>query len=315
MVRITDSIFIRNALEVLSKDDYLAKILLDYDKEDKRVYDAVETLTIETSKEVMQEAKKLSVLFEKVLESFKGKLDDKVSKPRSFNELVSMYLLQNFNRLCPSDENVIYYERLTNLGKTNFSTPLMKLAILFRTAKVLEELDDVSKERLVRLMESGRTYDELVTYMIYYGLFEGKYVTPLKEPKESGKVIRALLLDDHQLPDDMIKVILTDKTLLEVEPPGALAVMLKEVFIPYTRSNDERFENLDTRYIINEIFNNDVKDLNSNAELLDVSEYVNIMRGYFEDEVSSSELESFLKDLYSGKKKFPKRKESTHGLI
>lgn len=315
MVRITDSIFIRNALEVLSKDDYLAKILLDYDKEDKRVYDAVETLTIETSKEVMQEAKKLSVLFEKVLESFKGKLDDKVSKPRSFNELVSMYLLQNFNRLCPSDENVIYYERLTNLGKTNFSTPLMKLAILFRIAKVLEELDDVSKERLVRLMESGRTYDELVTYMIYYGLFEGKYVTPLKEPKESGKVIRALLLDDHQLPDDMIKVILTDKTLLEVEPPGALAVMLKEVFIPYTRSNDERFENLDTRYIINEIFNNDVKDLNSNAELLDVSEYVNIMRGYFEDEVSSSELESFLKDLYSGKKKFPKRKESTHGLI
>lgn len=298
---------ITEALEALSKTDYIAKMLLNYNDEEKSVSNGLDNLTLENKDAFLKQAKKLKndyLLLKKELES----KDSTYKNAKNIYEIVSKYLLDNIIELCPNKELLTYYERLSvsqEKRKDKFKENL-ELAIFLRNIKIINEFyldkDIEALERFVSLIETCLSSDEQITNVVYYALFDNRIIESYTFIKDNDKVRKSLLLDRSTLPDSIIKHICKDKQFKMLEP-GLVIFIINILFSIDNGILRYNAEIHDIKDCIQNIFNNDINDFDSEAEFLDMGELIRKVKFYFDNNISDFEFNEELINILIGNKK------------
>lgn len=272
--KIYKSNLVISALNLLSKYDYVARAIFSYWKQSEDVLNLIKKMDLSNYNEINDEIEKLKVSTNYLSSLFKDALKedyDKVVNKSDFNELTSLYIVNNFFKLCPSPSLLSYYERISFLEKkleNNF--PLMiRLAIMLRAGLIVEKLSKLNNDKLidnfVSMLENSNDREHQILYVIYYGLFDndGSKYNYLKEVDDE-KVAWKLLNNKDRLPDSIIIHVFSDKQF-EGNTYGILFILF--VVFMCSRGNEE-VSKLD---IIQKLFNNNIKDFNSEAEFLNLT--------------------------------------------
>lgn len=274
MNKIYKSNLVISALNLLSKYDYVARAISSYWKQSEDVLNLIKKMNLSNYNEINDEIEKLKVSTNYLSSLFKDALKDdydKVVNKSDFNELTSLYIVNNFFKLCPRPSLLSYYERISFLEKkleNNF--PLMiRLAIMLRAGLIVEKLSKLNNGKLidnfVSMLENSNDREHQILYVIYYGLFDndGSKYNYLKEVDDE-KVAWELLNNKDRLPDSIIIHVFSDKQF-EGNTYGILFILF--VVFMCSRGNEE-VSKLD---IIQKLFNNNIKDFNSEAEFLNLT--------------------------------------------
>ncbi len=296
---------IKEALEKLAKTDYLAKAILDYSEEAMNTGSKIRNLNsiMEIQDSISNLAKSSNYLVKMLRDELKEDVI-KASGNYNINELTSLYILNNFMKLCPSKMLLPYYERISFLGKrldTYFSVK-MQLGIMLRASLIINKISRLQNkdalEKFTLLLEKTKGFENNLLYVIYYGLFDSTinnndtFYTDEKVDNEN--VSFELLNNNQKLPDSIITELCVDNQFKNTDPDILLYIM--SLF--FTFKKFPKLEDDDMLDIIQKIFNNNVRDFNSKAEFLDLGELIKQIEDYFF--ANKGGFERYLVDIVNG---------------
>ena len=311
---------IRQALSELAKEDFVAQSIIFYYDQLDRIVDLRKSgkLTNEEWVKFYDSYHKLLSLFKQVIPEEYEKEKDK----SEVNDLVSLYILRNFIKLCPSNSLKTYYERIlflrTRLSK-NFSLT-MELAIILRTNEILKKITDKygydTANRFLSFLESSREAEDQLLYIIYYGLFDGtiinNYMVDNGMKVKNDIVAESLLDNDQKLPDSIITHICNDEQFKDFNPQVVLFLIQR--FFMFRL--DMKLEDDDMLDIIQKIFNNNVRDFNTEAEFLNLEEFLVKVNECFNGKLEDDELYAYFLQIVKAIETLDRRDDGkNHGSI
>lgn len=311
---------IRQALTELAKEDFVAQSIIFYYDQLDRIVDLRKSgkLTNEEWVKFYDSYYNLLSLFKQVIPEEYEKEKDK----SEVNDLVSLYILRNFIKLCPSNSLKTYYERIlflrTRLSK-NFSLT-MELAIILRTNEILKKITDKygydTANRFLSFLESSRESEDQLLYIIYYGLFDGtiinNYMVDNGMKVKNDIVAESLLDNDEKLPDSIITHICNDEQFKDFNPQVVLFLIQR--FFMFRL--DMKLEDDDMLDIIQKIFNNNVRDFNTEAEFLNLEEFLVKVNECFNGKLEDDELYTYFLQIVNGIETLDRRDDGkNHGSI
>ena len=311
---------IRQALSELAKEDFVAQSIIFYYDQLDRIVDLRKSgkLTDEEWVKFYDSYYNLLRLFKQIIPEEYEKEKDK----SEVNDLVSLYILRNFIKLCPSNSLKTYYERIlflrTRLSK-NFSLT-MELAIILRTNEILKKITDKygydTANRFLSFLESSRESEDQLLYIIYYGLFDGtiinNYMVDNGMKVKNDIVAESLLDNDEKLPDSIITHICNDEQFKDFNPQVVLFLIQR--FFMFRL--DMKLEDDDMLDIIQKIFNNNVRDFNTEAEFLNLEEFLVKVNECFNGKLEDDELYTYFLQIVNGIETLDGRDDGkNHGSI
>lgn len=311
---------IRQALSELAKEDFVAQSIIFYYDQLDRIVDLRKSgkLTDEEWVKFYDSYYNLLRLFKQIIPEEYEKEKDK----SEVNDLVSSYILRNFIKLCPSNSLKTYYERIlflrTRLSK-NFSLT-MELAIILRTNEILKKITDKygydTANRFLSFLESSRESEDQLLYIIYYGLFDGtiinNYMVDNGMKVKNDIVAESLLDNDEKLPDSIITHICNDEQFKDFNPQVVLFLIQR--FFMFRL--DMKLEDDDMLDIIQKIFNNNVRDFNTEAEFLNLEEFLVKVNECFNGKLEDDELYAYFLQIVNGIETLDRRDDGkNHGSI
>ena len=311
---------IRQALSELAEEDFVAQSIIFYYDQLDRIVDLRKSgkLTNEEWVKFYDSYYNLLSLFKQVIPEEYEKEKDK----SEVNDLVSLYILRNFIKLCPSNSLKTYYERIlflrTRLSK-NFSLT-MELAIILRTNEILKKITDKygydTANRFLSFLESSRESEDQLLYIIYYGLFDGtiinNYMVDNGMKVKNDIVAESLLDNDEKLPDSIITHICNDEQFKDFNPQVVLFLIQR--FFMFRL--DMKLEDDDMLDIIQKIFNNNVRDFNTEAEFLNLEEFLVKVNECFNGKLEDDELYTYFLQIVNGIETLDGRDDGkNHGSI
>ena len=311
---------IRQALSELAKEDFVAQSIIFYYDQLDRIVDLRKSgkLTDEEWVKFYDSYYNLLRLFKQIIPEEYEKEKDK----SEVNDLVSSYILRNFIKLCPSNSLKTYYERIlflrTRLSK-NFSLT-MELAIILRTNEILKKITDKygydTANRFLSFLESSREAEDQLLYIIYYGLFDGtiinNYMVDNGMKVKNDIVAESLLDNDEKLPDSIITHICNDEQFKDFNPQVVLFLIQR--FFMFRL--DMKLEDDDMLDIIQKIFNNNVRDFNTEAEFLNLEEFLVKVNECFNGNLEDDELYTYFLQIVNGIETLDRRDDGkNHGSI
>lgn len=311
---------IRQALSELAKEDFVAQSIIFYYDQLDRIVDLRKSgkLTNEEWVKFYDSYHKLLSLFKQVIPEEYEKEKDK----SEVNDLVSLYILRNFIKLCPSNSLKPYYERILNLRtrlSKNFSLT-MELAIILRTNEILKKITDKygydTANRFLSFLESSREAEDQLLYIIYYGLFDGtiinNYMVDNGMKVKNDIVAESLLDNDEKLPDSIITHICNDEQFKDFNPQVVLFLIQR--FFMFRL--DMKLEDDDMLDIIQKIFSNNVRDFNTEAEFLNLEEFLVKVNECFNGNLEDDELYAYFLQIVNGIETLDRRDDGkNHGSI
>ncbi len=320
MRQICKTNLVNNALSKLSEQDYVAGAIISYNKELDHMISQVKSGVL--NKDALQG---LMNSYNYLLRIYKETLKedyDKVTDKSNFDKLTSLYILNNFMKLCPNKNLIPYYGRLYFLRKKlekQFDLDL-QLAIMLRSSLIVDKLFRLQNkdaiERYVSLMENSRDCDSNLLYIIYYGLFDGtinnNMVVDTSKVTNNENLAWELLNNDQNLPDSIVMELCLDNQFKHVKPDIILFIMnLFFMFKMFPKLPDD-----DMLDIIQKIFNNNVRDFDSKAEFLDLRELVKKVNQSFLTLDSGLRFEDYFIEIVNGIEILDRKDENkSHGNI
>ncbi len=302
---------IKDALKELSEKDFLAKAILDYNN----FYSQVKESDVnQKTKKLYNMLKDTKNLYNLILDNLKNdvsKLDDK----NDIEQLISLYIINNFKNLCNSNSLQRFYDKIFDLRKTlekDFSIK-MQAAIMLRSIFIIKQMLNDAKvydaNRLLSFLDIGDTYNKQIMYIVYYGIYIGYSNDKLK----NDEIITTKLLNNKdKLPDSIIKQICGDKQFKDYKLYSILILMI----LIFCADFNINYEHGVLNDKIKKFFNNDVNDLSSTAEFLDLTNLLTNIN----DQIESGNLDfTFVNDIINiiiGIKQLDRKEdEDTYGNI
>lgn len=306
---------IKDALQRLAKTDYLAKAILDYSEEALRTGDKIKKLN--NIKEIQKSISNLGNSSNYLSKMFEDELKEDVSKASNkydFNELTSIYILNNFMKLCPSKFLSQCYEAIYLLkGKLSeqFSVTMVA-AIMLKEVEIIRHLSAEENygaiNNLINFLSLKNDGYDQILYSIYYWVYESKIIPSFidKETKiDNKKVEKALLDDNDNFPMSIMKHLCSDEQFRGKQKE--LIALIVNLFIHTGNRNDEITG-------ITNMFFNDAKDLKSEAEFLDLEPVIDMAEKYFEGQ--NVNFHSYILNYILGIKKLDRREDDkSYGAI
>ena len=314
---------VNDALTYLSKEDAIAKAILTYYEEEKKVAKKVEGITLSNKEDVISSAKNLNNLKKYLINWIKSELGDKeVDDKSNLVQYVSLYIINNFNKLAYDRNSLNYYNKIMDIRKNlknNFSLK-MQLAIMLRSKMIIDKLYKEEKyetiNNFIEYLKCSKEIDDELLYVIYYGLYDGKVQTnlmyDLDEKEDNDKVFLSLLESDDYLPYSIITSLCNDAEFKKYNKSIVITI-ISMYFKPKMVGGKENLKSID---IIQKLFKNDVKNLNSEACFLNLKPlFDELMKNLYSND-SDYELFKLFDDVRDGKVILEEKKEDKkHGSI
>lgn len=314
---------VNDALTYLSKEDAIAKAILTYYEEEKKVAKKVEGITLSNKEDVISSAKNLNNSKKYLINWIKSELGDKeVDDKSNLVQYVSLYIINNFNKLAYDRNSLNYYNKIMDIRKNlknNFSLK-MQLAIMLRSKMIIDKLYKEEKyetiNNFIEYLNCSKEIDDELLYVIYYGLYDGKVQTnlmdDLDEKEDNDKVFLSLLESDDYLPYSIITSLCNDAEFKKYNKSIVITI-ISMYFKPKMVGGKENLKSID---IIQKLFKNDVKNLNSEACFLNLKPlFDELMKNLYSND-SDYELFKLFDDVRDGKVILEEKKEDkTHGSI
>lgn len=320
MSQICKTNLVIKALKKLSEQDYVASAIISYNKQLDNITNLFKRgiLDNEALRKLGDSYNYLSKIYMETLKEDYDKVEDK----SNYNELTSLYILNNFIKLCPSKILLPYYERLSFLRKRfekDFDLEL-QLGIMLRASLIINKLSKMQNkealERFISFLEKERSFDSNILYIIYYGLFDGTINNELVIDDENrtsnSDVSWELLNNNDQLPDSIITQLCVDSQFNGVNPDVLLfAISLFFMFRMFPKLPDD-----DMLDIIQKIFNNNVRDFDSKAEFLDLNILIKKIEQSFLTSDPGFGFENYFIEIVNGLETLDRKEESeSYGFI
>lgn len=323
MVNIIKLKSVNDALTYLSKEDAIAKAILTYYEEEKKVAKKVEGITLSNKEDVISSAKNLNNSKKYLINWIKSELGDKeVDDKSNLVQYVSLYIINNFNKLAYDRNSLNYYNKIMDIRKNlknNFSLK-MQLAIMLRSKMIIDKLYKEEKyetiNNFIEYLKCSKEIDDELLYVIYYGLYDGKVQTnlmyDLDEKEDNDKVFLSLLESDDYLPYSIITSLCNDAEFKKYNKSIVITI-ISMYFKPKMVGGKENLKSIN---IIQKLFKNDVKNLNSEACFLNLKPlFDELMKNLYSND-SDYELFKLFDDVRDGKVILEEKKEDkTHGSI
>ena len=323
MVNIIKLKSVNDALTYLSKEDAIAKAILIYYEEEKKVAKKVEGITLSNKEDVISSAKNLNNSKKYLINWIKSELGDKeIDDKSNLVQYVSLYIINNFNKLAYDRNSLNYYNKIMDIRKNlknNFSLK-MQLAIMLRSKMIIDKLYKEEKyetiNNFIEYLKCSKEIDDELLYVIYYGLYDGKVQTnlmyDLDEKEDNDKVFLSLLESDDYLPYSIITSLCNDAEFKKYNKSIVITI-ISMYFKPKMVGGKENLKSID---IIQKLFKNDVKNLNSEACFLNLKPlFDELMKNLYSND-SDYELFKLFDDVRDGKVILEEKKEDkTHGSI
>lgn len=323
MVNIIKLKSVNDALTYLSKEDAIAKAILTYYEEEKKVAKKVEGITLSNKEDVISSAKNLNNSKKYLINWIKSELGDKeIDDKSNLVQYVSLYIINNFNKLAYDRNSLNYYNKIMDIRKNlknNFSLK-MQLAIMLRSKMIIDKLYKEEKyetiNNFIEYLKCSKEIDDELLYVIYYGLYDGKVQTnlmyDLDEKEDNDKVFLSLLESDDYLPYSIITSLCNDAEFKKYNKSIVITI-ISMYFKPKMIGGKENLKSID---IIQKLFKNDVKNLNSEACFLNLKPlFDELMKNLYSND-SDYELFKLFDDVRDGKVILEEKKEDkTHGSI
>lgn len=323
MVNIIKLKSVNDALTYLSKEDAIAKAILTYNEEEKKVAKKVEGITLSNKEDVISSAKNLNNSKKYLINWIKSELGDKeIDDKSNLVQYVSLYIINNFNKLAYDRNSLNYYNKIMDIRKNlknNFSLK-MQLAIMLRSKMIIDKLYKEEKyetiNNFIEYLKCSKEIDDELLYVIYYGLYDGKVQTnlmyDLDEKEDNDKVFLSLLESDDYLPYSIITSLCNDAEFKKYNKSIVITI-ISMYFKPKMVGGKENLKSID---IIQKLFKNDVKNLNSEACFLNLKPlFDELMKNLYSND-SDYELFKLFDDVRDGKVILEEKKEDkTHGSI
>lgn len=314
---------VNDALTYLSKEDAIAKAILTYYEEEKKVAKKVEGITLSNKEDVISSAKNLNNSKKYLINWIKNELGDKeIDDKSNLVQYVSLYIINNFNKLAYDRNSLNYYNKIMDIRKNlknNFSLK-MQLAIMLRSKMIIDKLYKEEKyetiNNFIEYLKCSKEIDDELLYVIYYGLYDGKVQTnlmyDLDEKEDNDKVFLSLLESDDYLPYSIITSLCNDAEFKKYNKSIVITI-ISMYFKPKMVGGKENLKSID---IIQKLFKNDVKNLNSEACFLNLKPlFDELMKNLYSND-SDYELFKLFDDVRDGKVILEEKKEDkTHGSI
>ena len=314
---------VNDALTYLSKEDAIAKAILTYYEEEKKVAKKVEGITLSNKEDVISSAKNLNNSKKYLINWIKSELGDKEIYDKSnLVQYVSLYIINNFNKLAYDRNSLNHYNKIMDIRKNlknNFSLK-MQLAIMLRSKMIIDKLYKEEKyetiNNFIEYLKCSKEIDDELLYVIYYGLYDGKVQTnlmyDLDEKEDNDKVFLSLLESDDYLPYSIITSLCNDAEFKKYNKSIVITI-ISMYFKPKMVGGKENLKSID---IIQKLFKNDVKNLNSEACFLNLKPlFDELMKNLYSND-SDYELFKLFDDVRDGKVILEEKKEDkTHGSI
>ena len=314
---------VNDALTYLSKEDAIAKAILTYYEEEKKVAKKVEGITLSNKEDVISSAKNLNNSKKYLINWIKSELGDKeVDDKSNLVQYVSLYIINNFNKLAYDRNSLNYYNKIMDIRKNlknNFSLK-MQLAIMIRSKMIIDKLYKEEKyetiNNFIEYLKCSKEIDDELLYVIYYGLYDGKVQTnlmyDLDEKEDNDKVFLSLLESDDYLPYSIITSLCNDAEFKKYNKSIVITI-ISMYFKPKMVGGKENLKSID---IIQKLFKNDVKNLNSEACFLNLKPlFDELMKNLYSND-SDYELFKLFDDVRDGKVILEEKKEDKkHGSI
>lgn len=323
MVNIIKLKSVNDALTYLSKEYAIAKAILTYYEEEKKVAKKVEGITLSNKEDVISSAKNLNNSKKYLINWIKSELGDKeIDDKSNLVQYVSLYIINNFNKLAYDRNSLNYYNKIMDIRKNlknNFSLK-MQLAIMLRSKMIIDKLYKEEKyetiNNFIEYLKCSKEIDDELLYVIYYGLYDGKVQTnlmyDLDEKEDNDKVFLSLLESDDYLPYSIITSLCNDAEFKKYNKSIVITI-ISMYFKPKMVGGKENLKSID---IIQKLFKNDVKNLNSEACFLNLKPlFDELMKNLYSND-SDYELFKLFDDVRDGKVILEEKKEDkTHGSI
>lgn len=323
MVNIIKLKSVNDALTYLSKEDAIAKAILTYYEEEKKVAKKVEGITLSNKEDVISSAKNLNNSKKYLINWIKSELGDKeIDDKSNLVQYVSLYIINNFNKLAYDRNSLNHYNKIMDIRKNlknNFSLK-MQLAIMLRSKMIIDKLYKEEKyetiNNFIEYLKCSKEIDDELLYVIYYGLYDGKVQTnlmyDLDEKEDNDKVFLSLLESDDYLPYSIITSLCNDAEFKKYNKSIVITI-ISMYFKPKMVGGKENLKSID---IIQKLFKNDVKNLNSEACFLNLKPlFDELMKNLYSND-SDYELFKLFDDVRDGKVILEEKKEDkTHGSI
>lgn len=314
---------VNDALTYLSKEDAIAKAILTYYEEEKKVAKKVEGITLSNKEDVISSAKNLNNSKKYLINWIKSELGDKeIDDKSNLVQYVSLYIINNFNKLAYDRNSLNHYNKIMDIRKNlknNFSLK-MQLAIMLRSKMIIDKLYKEEKyetiNNFIEYLKCSKEIDDELLYVIYYGLYDGKVQTnlmyDLDEKEDNDKVFLSLLESDDYLPYSIITSLCNDAEFKKYNKSIVITI-ISMYFKPKMVGGKENLKSID---IIQKLFKNDVKNLNSEACFLNLKPlFDELMKNLYSND-SDYELFKLFDDVRDGKVILEEKKEDkTHGSI
>ena len=314
---------VNDALTYLSKEDAIAKAILTYYEEEKKVAKKVDDITLSNKEDVILSAKNLNNSKKYLINWIKSELGDKeVDDKSNLVQYVSLYIINNFNKLAYDRNSLNYYNKIMDIRKNlknNFSLK-MQLAIMLRSKMIIDKLYKEEKyetiNNFIEYLKCSKEIDDELLYVIYYGLYDGKVQTNLMydlgEKEDNDKVFLSLLESDDYLPYSIITSLCNDAEFKKYNKSIVITI-ISMYFKPKMVGGKENLKSID---IIQRLFKNDVKNLNSEACFLNLKPLFDALMKNLYSNSSNYELFKLFDDVRDGKVILEEKKEDkTHGSI
>ena len=292
-------------------------------KKKKKVAKKVEGITLSNKEDVISSAKNLNNSKKYLINWIKSELGDKeIDDKSNLVQYVSLYIINNFNKLAYDRNSLNYYNKIMDIRKNlknNFSLK-MQLAIMLRSKMIIDKLYKEEKyetiNNFIEYLKCSKEIDDELLYVIYYGLYDGKVQTnlmyDLDEKEDNDKVFLSLLESDDYLPYSIITSLCNDAEFKKYNKSIVITI-ISMYFKPKMVGGKENLKSID---IIQKLFKNDVKNLNSEACFLNLKPlFDELMKNLYSND-SDYELFKLFDDVRDGKVILEEKKEDkTHGSI
>ena len=269
---------VNDILTFLGEDDFIAMAILNCSREEEIVAKKTRNMTLENKDEVVSAAIHLNQSRKKLIDIIKERYDDKgVIEKDNVIEYVSLYIVNNFNKLHFDGKKQDYYNRIDGIRKTlsnNFSVS-MQMAIMLRAKMMVDKLYEKEEyetiDNFIEYLERSREVDDELLYIVYYGLYDGtinNFTFDSDEKEYNSEVFLDLLESDDHLPESIIVSLCKDKQFKKYDKSIVLLVMgwFFKAKILGNKNND-----LTSLDVIQNLFSNDVTNFDSQAHFKDLS--------------------------------------------
>ena len=269
---------VNDILTFLGEDDFIAMAILNCSRQEEIVAKKTRNMTLENKDEVVSAAIHLNQSRKKLIDIIKERYDDKeVIKKDSVIEYVSLYIVNNFNKLHFDGKKQDYYNRIDGIRKTlsnNFSVS-MQMAIMLRAKMMVDKLYEKEEyetiDNFIEYLERSREVDDELLYIVYYGLYDGtinNFTFDSDEKEYNSEVFLDLLESDDYLPESIIVSLCKDKQFKKYDKSIVLLVMGWFFKAKMLGNKNNDLTSLD---VIQNLFSNDVTNFDSQAHFKDLS--------------------------------------------